>query len=73
MQQEVEEIFADDVHAIVIVKIHAQHEDNQASWREAEIFHFDSNGKVTDTWGIPKDQEVVDNFWAGVMATSDQS
>jgi hypothetical protein len=72
MRQEVQEIFADDVHAIVIVQVHAEHDGRETTWREAEIFHFDSSGKVTDTWGIPQDQQVVDNFWDGVMSAMEQ-
>ena len=64
MHQEVQEIYADDVHAIVTVVVEAQNGDVKATWREAEVFHFDADGKVSDTWGIPMDQEVVDNFWA---------
>src|SRR5262245_13545584 len=67
MRQEVRRIFADDVHAIVLVQVHAQHGKAWATWEEAEIFHFDENGKVTDTWGIPQDQTIVDDFWASVM------
>jgi hypothetical protein len=70
MQQEVQSIFADDKHAIVIVKVSAHFGDKQASWMEAELFRFDSDGKVTDTWGIPHDQDVVDDFWASVMPPS---
>jgi hypothetical protein len=64
MRQEVREIYADDVHAIVLVEVHAEHPGGKATWREAEIFHFGPDGKITDTWGIPADQEVVDDFWA---------
>ena len=64
MHQEVQEIYADDVHAIVTVVVEAQNGDVKATWREAEVFHFDADGKVSDTWGIPMDQEVVDNLWA---------
>jgi hypothetical protein len=64
MHQEVQEIYADDVHAIVTVVVQAQNGDVKATWREAEVFHFDADGKVSDTWGIPMDQEVVDDFWA---------
>ena len=67
MRQDVKKIFADDVHAIVLVQVHAVHEGEETTWEEAEIFHFDANGKVTDTWGIPADQQVVDEFWAAVM------
>ena len=68
MRQEVMQIFADEVHAVVLVTVHATYDGKEASWEEAEIFHFGSDGKVTDTWGIPQDQAVVDDFWSGVMA-----
>lgn len=68
MRQEVREIYADDVHAIVTVTVHAQSGDVTATWNEAEVFHFGSDGRVTDTWGVPEDQAVVDDFWAKAMA-----
>jgi hypothetical protein len=67
MHQEVRDIYADDIHAIVTVVVHAHAGDYVADWEEAELFRFDADGKVTDTWGIPKDQEVVDDFWASAM------
>jgi len=70
MHQEVRDIYADDIHAIVTVVVHARSGDSMADWEEAELFRFDADGKVTDTWGIPKDQEVVDEFWAGTMSSA---
>jgi hypothetical protein len=67
MRQEVKKVFADDVHAIVLVEVYAEHEGNTTTWEEAEVFHFGPDGKVTDTWGIPADQNVVDGFWASAM------
>jgi ketosteroid isomerase-like protein len=67
MRQEVRQIFADDVHAIVIAEVRAQHDGAETRWLEAEVFHFGPDGKVTDTWGVPEDQVVVDDFWASVM------
>lgn len=67
MRQEVRQIFADDVHAIVLAEVHAEHEGTVTRWSEAEVFHFGPDGKVTDTWGIPMDQAVVDDFWSSVM------
>jgi len=58
MRQDVREIYADDVQAIVTVTVHAQNGDTTASWREAEVFRFGPDGRVTDTWGVPEDQEV---------------
>src|SRR5215470_10093806 len=49
MRQEVKKIFADDVHAIVLVRVDAHHGDVTATWEEAEVFRFDEDGKVTDT------------------------
>lgn len=72
MRQEVKKIFADDVHAIVLVEVHAEHDGATTTWEEAEVFRFDANGKVTDTWGIPADQSVVDDFWAGVMESDER-
>jgi hypothetical protein len=52
------------------VVVHARSGDTSADWEEAELFRFDADGKVTDTWGIPKDQELVDEFWAGAMSST---
>lgn len=69
MRQEVLKIFANEAHAIVIAQVHGEVDGVETTWQEAELFRFDENGKVTDTWGIPEDQQVVDDFWAGVMAS----
>jgi hypothetical protein len=68
MRQEVLQIFANEAHAVVIAQVHAEQDGKETTWKEAELFRFDERGKVTDTWGIPVDQEVVDDFWAGVMS-----
>ena len=70
LHQEVRDIFADDVHAIVLVEVHAEFDGKKTTWAEAEVFHFGPDGRVTDTWGVPRDQEVVDDFWASVMQAS---
>jgi hypothetical protein len=70
MHQEVRDIYADDIHAIVTVVVHARSGEVSADWEEAEVFRFDADGKVTDTWGIPKDQEVVDEFWGSAMSST---
>lgn len=67
MRQEVHHIYADDIHAVVLVTVHATAGGEETRWREAEIFHFGPTGKVTETWGIPDDQEVVDAFWTRAM------
>ena len=68
MRQEVLKIFANEAHAVVIAQVHGVLDGKETSWQEIELFRFDEDGKVTDTWGIPEDQEVVDDFWAGVMS-----
>ena len=68
MRQEVLQIFANEAHAVVIAQVHAEQGGKETTWKEAELFRFDERGKVTDTWGIPVDQEVVDDFWMGVMS-----
>jgi len=73
MRQEVRKIFADEKMAIVQVQVFATHDDNTTTWEEAEVFQFGADGKVTDTWGIPDDQEVVDGFWETVMGDSVRS
>ena len=67
-QGEVLRIMTDTSRAIVTVTVHAQSGDLTATWNEAEVFHFGSDGRVTDTWGVPEDQAVVDDFWAKAMA-----
>jgi hypothetical protein len=52
MRQQVQQIFADDVHAIVIAEVRAEFEGKETRWTEAEVFHFGPDGKVTDTWGV---------------------
>jgi hypothetical protein len=72
MRQVVRQVFADDVHAVVIAEVHAQHDGKETVWTEAEIFHFGPDGRITDTWGIPTDQAVVDDYWSSVISASAQ-
>src|SRR4051794_33222071 len=51
MHQEVLQIFANEAHAVVIAQVHAEHDGKETTWQEAELFRFDEDGKVTDTWG----------------------
>jgi ketosteroid isomerase-like protein len=68
MRQEVLQVFANEAHAVVVAQVHVERDGKETTWKEAELFRFDENGKVTDTWGIPVDQEAVDDFWLGVMS-----
>jgi hypothetical protein len=41
MRQEVLHVFANEAHAVVICQVHAEHDGEETTWKEAELFRFD--------------------------------
>jgi uncharacterized protein len=58
------EMFADDDHAIGISTIRARNGDRTMEMREIQVFHLTPEGKISEFWGIVKDQDELDAFWA---------
>jgi ketosteroid isomerase-like protein len=60
---ELHEMFADEDHAIGISTIKARNGDRQMEMKEIQVFHLNADGKITEFWGIVKDQDALDAFW----------
>jgi ketosteroid isomerase-like protein len=61
---ELHEMFADDDHAIGISTIRARNGERTMEMKEIQVFHLTPDGKISEFWGIVKDQDELDAFWA---------
>ncbi len=61
---ELHEMFADDDHAIGISTIRAKNGEKSMEMREIQVFHLDSEGRITEFWGIVADEGELNAFWA---------
>ncbi len=57
------DILASDDHVVVLIKSTATRGDNTLENDTVFVFHV-AAGKVTEAWGIPRDQAANDAFWA---------
>lgn len=60
---EIHDLLASDDHVVVIVKESASRGGKHEELDEIHVWHVDG-GKATEFWGVPKDQQQVDAFWA---------
>jgi quercetin dioxygenase-like cupin family protein len=66
LKLEILEAFADDTHAISLVRLTAErpgHPDKHMDVKECLVFHLTPEGKAYEFWGIPHDAEERDAFW----------
>lgn len=64
LQEKIVQVFADDAHGIALAQLHAKRDGREMDWKEVHVFHLNASGKISDFWGIPEDQDAVDEFWA---------
>jgi NAD(P)-dependent dehydrogenase (short-subunit alcohol dehydrogenase family)/ketosteroid isomerase-like protein len=60
------EVFADDTHALSMVRLQADRPDKpdkHMDVREANVFHLDANGQAVEFWGVADDQAQINAFW----------
>ncbi len=60
------EVYADDTHALSLVRLTADRPDNPSKHMdvgEANVFHLDADGKAFEFWGVADDQANINNFW----------
>jgi len=63
---DINEVFADDTHAISLVRLQADRPDRPGKHmdvKEANVFHLDANGQAYEFWGVADDQAAINNFW----------
>ena len=67
LQIDLNEVFADDTHAVSFVRLQADRPDRPGKHmdvREANVFHFDSEGRAYEFWGVAEDQSEINEFWS---------
>ena len=59
-------IYADDHHAVLVVRETATRTDGaKLDIDEVHVLKIDDEGKITDLWDLPTDPEVHDRFFDG--------
>jgi len=60
------ELFADDTHAVSLVRLAADRPDKpdrHLDVGEANVFHLDADGRAYEFWGVAEDQGAINRFW----------
>jgi len=60
---EIHDLLASDDHVVVIVKESGSRGSKSATLDEVHVWHV-KDGRASEFWGIPKDQQETDAFWA---------
>jgi NAD(P)-dependent dehydrogenase (short-subunit alcohol dehydrogenase family) len=66
MQLTLNEVFADDTHALSLVRLEADRPDRPGKHmdvKEANVFHLDDKGQAYEFWGVADDQGEINRFW----------
>lgn len=60
---EIHDLLASEDHVVVLAKELGSRNGRELNSDEVHVWHVDG-GRATEFWGIPKDQQAVDEFWA---------
>jgi ketosteroid isomerase-like protein len=61
---DIHDIFADDAHAVVVLRETATRTDGATlDVEESHVLTFDADGKVSNLWDLPTDPETHDRFF----------
>jgi NAD(P)-dependent dehydrogenase (short-subunit alcohol dehydrogenase family) len=63
LQLALNEVFADDTHAVSLVRLTADRPDKHMDEKEANVFHLDDKGRAYEFWGVADDQASLNSFW----------
>lgn len=64
MSQELHDALANDQHAVALSRLRAARPDGRKlDMNQVGVFHV-TNGKVTEAWTYPEDQQAADEFFA---------
>ena len=66
MELTLNEVFADDKHAVSLVRLQADRPDKPGRHmdvKEANVFHLDDNGQAFEFWGVAENQAEINSFW----------
>ena len=63
---DISSIFADDDHAVVVMRESASRPDGATlDVDEVHVLGIDAEGRITDLWDLPSDPDVHDRFFDG--------
>src|SRR5881396_2740243 len=62
MKFEIHDIIANDDHGVALTEFSAQRQGKQLSQRGVHVVHFNSDGKLTESWQFPEDSGKADDF-----------
>jgi NADPH:quinone reductase-like Zn-dependent oxidoreductase len=57
------DVLASDEYAAAIVHWTRERDGHPYEWLETMLFHFTPDGKISEYWGLPMDQQTVDASW----------
>jgi ketosteroid isomerase-like protein len=60
---DIHDVVANDEHAVALVRATAQRDGKSLDDNSVQVFHI-ADGKVTEVWTYPTDQEAADAFWS---------
>ena len=66
MRLTLNDVFADDTHAVSLVRLEADRPDKperHMDVKEANVFHLDPEGRAYEFWGVADDQTAINSFW----------
>lgn len=58
------DVVANDDHTIALVEVSIGSDDQAFSYRTAEIYHIDQNGKITERWAFSDDTRAITDFFS---------
>ena len=62
-KNDVHDMLANDNHAVALINSSATRGDKELKVRAVHVSHW-KNGKMTEFWNFPQDQEALDEFWS---------
>jgi uncharacterized protein len=62
LRVEPHDILANDEHAVALIRVTAQRGGKSLDDQSVQVFHI-RDGKVTEAWLNPTDQQASDDFW----------
>ena len=60
---DVHDILANDTHGVAITTFTGQRKGKSINMRGVHVVHFDSDGKLSESWQFPEDSAEADSFW----------
>lgn len=61
---DVHDILANDEHVVALVRNTGERNGKRISQNVVHVFHVNPEGKFTENWGFPEDQQGADEFWS---------